>query len=246
MYRATFLIALVATSAWAANGPPLASAWNVAATGNAASSGDLAFRVTRGDGSDPVDITVPVISGASQDSVARSIGRALSSQLRHDHYSVQLGENGNVLVSDPRGQPNFSLELVDSSIDNVRVAVQSVTPAAPPTVPTQALPAEAPATTPANNTPAPANTPPAAPPPANSPAMPNGTPPPSNSPPMPNGAPPPANSPPVPNGSPPPANSPPMPNPSPPPGNSPSMPNASPPPGNGGSAGSPASAPPPR
>ena len=144
MYRATCVIAaLVAASALAAAGPPLASAWNIAATGSATSSGDLDFRITPNDGSNPVDITVPVISGASQDSVARSIGRALSSQLRRDRYNVQLGENGNVLVSDPHGQPNFSLELVDATIENVRVAVQSVTPAAPPTVPPQALPAEA-------------------------------------------------------------------------------------------------------
>ena len=45
--------------------------------------------------------------------MARSIRRALSSQLRRDRYNVQLGEGANVLVSDPRGQPNFSLELVD-------------------------------------------------------------------------------------------------------------------------------------
>jgi hypothetical protein len=179
MYRATCVIAaLVAATALAANGPPLASAWNIAATGSATSSGDLDFRITPNDGSDPVDITVPVISGAGQDSVARSINRALSSQLRRDRYNVQLGENGNVLVSDPHGQPNFSLELVDATIENVRVAVQSVTPAAPPTVPAQAAPAEAPpenvatppresgpVTAPSQSTPAPANTPPAAPPP---------------------------------------------------------------------------------
>jgi hypothetical protein len=192
MQRASFLIAaLVAASAFAAAGPPLASTWNIATTGNATSSGDLDFRITRGDGSDPVDITVPVISGASQDSVARSIGRALSSQLRRDRYNVQLGENGNVMVSDQLGQPNFSLELVDATIENVRVAVQSVTPAAPPTVPPQAAPAEPP---PASGTPpreappvtsptspAPANTPPATPPPANSPPLPNPSPPPANS-----------------------------------------------------------------
>jgi len=144
MHRASFLIAaLVAASAFAAAGPPLASTWNIAATGNATSSGDLDFRITRGDGSNPVDITVPVISGAKPDSVARSIGRALSSQLQRDRYNVEVGENGNVMVSDPRGQPNFSLELVDATIENVRVAVQSVTPTAAPTVPTQAVPAEA-------------------------------------------------------------------------------------------------------
>jgi hypothetical protein len=195
MYRAICVIAaLVAASALAANGPPLASSWNIAATGSATSSGDLDFRITPNDGSDPVDITVPVISGAGQDSVARSINRALSSQLRRDRYNVQLGEHGNVLVSDSRGQPNFSLELVDATIENVRVAVQSVTPAAPPTVPAQAAPAEAPpenaamppresppVTAPSQTTPAPANTPPAAPPPANSPPLPNPSPPPTNS-----------------------------------------------------------------
>lgn len=153
--------ALVAASSLAANGPPLASAWNIAATGSAASSGDLAFRITRADGSNPVDITVPVMSGAAQDTVARSIGRSLSSQLRRDLYTVQLGENDNVLVSDPRGQPDFSLELVDSDIENVRVAVQSVTPTAPPTVPAQAAPAETPpATPPASSLPGSVTTPP--------------------------------------------------------------------------------------
>lgn len=192
MNRAIRLIAaLVAASAFAApalaaprssgHGPPLASTWNIAASGSAASSGDLSFRITRGDESDPVDITVAVMSGASQESVARSISRSLSSQLRRDQYNVQLGENGNVLVSDQRGQPDFSLELVDSDVENVRVAVQSVTPAAPPTAPMQAAPAEPPAVNaPAKSAPAPANTSPAAPPPANSPALPNPSPPPNN------------------------------------------------------------------
>lgn len=227
MNRAACLIAaaLVAGLAMAANGPPLASVWNIAASGSAESSGDLAFRITPGDGSDPVDITVPVISGASQDSVARSIQRALSSQLRRDLYRVQLGENGNVLVSDPRGQPNFSLDLVDSDIENVRVAVRSVTPAAPPTVPAQAVPATGQPSSPPANTPVPA-TPPGEAPPATAPGQ---TPQPANTPPA----------------APPPSNSPALPNPSPPPSNTPAMPNPSPPPDNSGTS-APASAPPPR
>jgi hypothetical protein len=176
MNRAIGLIAaLVAASALAAPstdpGPPLASSWNIAVTGKAASSGDLDFRISPGDGSNPIDITVPVITGAGQDSVARSIARALGSQLR-GVCDVQAGENGNVTVSDPRGQPNFSLELVDSNIEDVRVAVQSVTPAAPPTVPAQAAPAETPPASRPDNA-EPGN----AVPPANSPPMSNPTPP---------------------------------------------------------------------
>ena len=211
MKRATCVIAaaVMAASSWssfgAANGPPLASSWNIAASGSAGSSGELEFRITPGDGGNPIDITVPVIAGANQDAVARNINRAMSSQLRRDRYSVELGENGNVLISDPRGQPNFSVELVDSGIENVRVAVQSVTPSAPPTVPPQSTPAQPPAKpAPANQspplegpplmepaqTPAPESTPPAAPPPASSPAMPNASPPPESAPTAPSPSPP--------------------------------------------------------
>jgi hypothetical protein len=177
MKRAACLtvVAFFAISALAAAGPPLASSWNIAASGTAQSSGDLDFRITAGDGSDPVDISVPVISGASQESVARSIGRALSSQLRRDRYSVQVGEGGNVMVSDPRGEPNFSLELVDSSIENVRVLVRSAEPVAPPTVPRQATPANSPAT------PVTPPAPGAAVPPENSAPPVNPAPPPANS-----------------------------------------------------------------
>jgi len=152
MKRASIFIAAAACAAavaFGAAGPPLAGVWNIATSGKAASSGDLSFRITANDGSDPVDITVPVISGATEDSVARSIRRALSSQLPRHRYTVELGQGTNVLVSDPRGQPNFSLELVDSDIENVRVAVQSVTPSAPPTVPTQGVPADQPPAVPA-------------------------------------------------------------------------------------------------
>lgn len=140
------LAALVAASAFAATAPPSAGVWNIAASGKAASSGDLEFRVTATDGSDPVEISVPVNAGASQESVARAIRRVMSSQLPRERYSVELGEGGNVMVSDPRGRPNFTVELLNSDIDNVRVAVQSVTPQATPTVPSQSVPAEPPPT----------------------------------------------------------------------------------------------------
>jgi hypothetical protein len=138
------MAALVAASAWAATAPPSAGVWNIAATGKAASSGDLEFRVTSIDGSDPVEISVPVIAGSSEQAMARTIRRVMSSQLPRDRYSVELGEGGNVMVSDPRGRPNFTIELLNSDIENVRVAVQSVTPSAAPTVPTQSMPADPP------------------------------------------------------------------------------------------------------
>ena len=146
MQRASSLVAaalLVAALAFADNGPPLASVWNIAPTGSAQSSGALRFRVKPDDG-EPMDISVPVVMGADAETIARGIRRALSSQLSSQRFNVQLGDGSNVLVSDTRGKPHFSMELVNSDVDNLRIAVQSVTPAVSPTVPSQSQPASVP------------------------------------------------------------------------------------------------------
>jgi len=154
MKRACLLLASLAlcAGAGAANNTPLSGAWNIAPSGSAASTGELVFRMTPGDGSDPVEVTVTVRSGTNDIGVARDIRQAMSAQLRRDQFNVQLGEGANVLVTDPRGKPNFSLELLDSDVENLRVVVQSVAPGAPPTVPEQAVPATPPQTAPAPNT----------------------------------------------------------------------------------------------
>jgi len=232
--------AFTAALAFAAAGPPLAGVWNIAPTGSAGSSGDLLFRVSRGDGSDPVEITVPVHLGADQASIARSIRSRLSSQLGRGSYQVQLGDGGNILVSDPRGLPNFSVELLNSDVDGLRVAVQSVTPAAAPTVPAQYTPAVPPATPPAGTLQS--N-------PSQSPSTMPGTPtpPPNTSTPAPPGQAVPTPSAPAPNpNAPVPNPSTPVPNPATPvPSPSMPVPNPSPPPNATGGAGAPASAPPP-
>lgn len=137
---------LLAAATYAASTAPLAGEWNIRPSGTAASNGELVFRMTPGDtNQDPVEVTVFVRAGSSDVAVARDIRQALSNQLRRDRFDVTLGVGANVLVSDPRGQPNFSLELLDSNIDELRVAVQPVEPAASPTVPAQAEPAVTPA-----------------------------------------------------------------------------------------------------
>jgi hypothetical protein len=249
------MAALAAASAFSATAPPSAGVWNIATSGKAASSGDLEFRVTSVDGSDPVEISVPVIAGANEESMARTIRRVMSSQLPRGRYNVELGEGGNVMVSDTRGRPTFTLELLNSDIDNVRVAVQSVTPAAAPTVPQQAVPADPPpngrpvqtvpgnALPPASSTPAPIGTPPTGgtipvPDPVRVPGPSTTVPSPSQ-----NVPPPPAVPTPAPAA--PPGNAPPVPEDGSTPG---TVPGSSPPmspPLNRGAAGAPASAPPP-
>jgi hypothetical protein len=135
-------IAAIAQVAGAANSLPVSNAWNIAPSGNATSSGELHFRMTAGD-ANPVDITVPIMSGAKEGSIARYIQRALSSQLRTHHIDVEAGEGANVILKGG-GETGFSVELVRSDVENVRVAVRSAEPAVPPTVPKQSTPANPP------------------------------------------------------------------------------------------------------
>jgi hypothetical protein len=129
----------------AANTPPIAEAWNITSSGKAESSGELLFRVTEGPGDSPKEVTVFVLSGTNETGVASSIRRALTTQLDRNRFNVEAGEGANVLLSGERDNQGFSVELVDSDVENVRVSVQSAAPVAPPTVPPQRAPANPPA-----------------------------------------------------------------------------------------------------
>ncbi len=153
--------------ATAQDSPPLSGSWNIASSGKAASSGELLFRVTPGNGEDPVEVTVFVLSGSNETGIASSIRRNFTLQLDAAEFDVQAGEGGNVRVNQSRAGTNFAVELLDSDVENVRVTVQSVTPVAPPTVPPQSVPANPPnPSAPANQPPEPGN---ASPPPEASP-----------------------------------------------------------------------------
>jgi len=143
MYARALLIGTAASllAAIAVAAPPLASSWNITPSGSAASSGELLFRVTPGNG-EPIEVTVPVRSGTDEVAVARYVRQALSSQLPRV-YRIELGEGANVLVSDPRGKPSFSIELVTSDVESLRVAVRNIEAGASPTVPSQSVPATA-------------------------------------------------------------------------------------------------------
>ena len=137
--RALTITAATLFAAVAFAAPPLASSWNISPSGTATSSGDLLFRLVPGGG-ESVEVTVPVRSGTSDMNVARSIRQMLGSQLPRA-YKIDLGEGANVLVSDPRGKPSFSIELVNSDVESLRVSVRNIEPAAAPTVPAQSTPA---------------------------------------------------------------------------------------------------------
>lgn len=169
LHAALPLLLLGCAVAQAENSPPISESWNISSSGKAADSGELVFRVTTGEGVDPVEVTVFVLSGTNETGVAQNIRRAFSTQLDEQRFDVAGGEGANVLLTGDRPDARFSVELIDSDVENVRVVVNSVAPVAPPTVPEQAQPANPPlpATPPAPGNATPGNaTPPAGPGPA--------------------------------------------------------------------------------
>ena len=152
---------------------PLSTAWNIASSGKASSSGELLFRVTPADGEDPVEVSVFVLSGSNETGIASSIRRAMSTQLDSSRFDIEIGQGANVLVTTEAGKatgyasPGFALELLDSDVENVRVMVRSAAQATPPADPgaqvPEAIPPASPNTpppdTPVNPTP-PTTTPP--------------------------------------------------------------------------------------
>ncbi len=149
------MVALGAAPAQAENSPPISGSWNISSSGKATTSGELLFRVTPAPGDDPVEVSVFVLSGANETGVASSIRRALSTQLDAQRFDVAEGEGANVLLTGDSGGEGFSVELIDSDVENVRVMVQSIAPTAPPTVPAQNQPANPgqPGNTPGDATP---------------------------------------------------------------------------------------------
>jgi hypothetical protein len=155
----------------AADGPPISGAWSITSSGTAETSGELLFRVT-GQGRSPVEVTVFVLSGSNETGVASSIRKAFTAQLDNSRYDVAAGEGANVMLTGDASNRGFSVELIDSDIQNIRVMVQSATPVAPPTVPPQQVPANPPATPRTPSAPGDANPPPEEAPPESPPSQP--------------------------------------------------------------------------
>ncbi len=97
--------------------------WRIETSGGAKSSGELVFRVTQHQGA-PVDVTVAIEKGRAENNIARDIRDALQAQLSPARYTVETDDGEDILVKLPDGQPNFSLELVKSSVENVSVEVE--------------------------------------------------------------------------------------------------------------------------
>jgi hypothetical protein len=117
------LAAVTFTDTAFADAAPTANKWRIEMSGQALTSGDIVFRVTPRQG-DAVDVSVGIKSGRAENNVAKDVRDALAARLSPDRYSVEVDDGEDILVKKKEGQPDFALELVESSVRNVSIKVE--------------------------------------------------------------------------------------------------------------------------
>jgi hypothetical protein len=105
-----------------ADASPTSNKWRIELSGQALTSGDLVFRVTPRQG-EPTDITVNVRSGRSENNVAKDVRDAFAAKLSPERFQVEVDDGEDILVKKKDGQPDFALELVEASVQNVSIKV---------------------------------------------------------------------------------------------------------------------------
>ncbi|MFT3752538.1 MAG: hypothetical protein QM800_06555 [Paludibacter sp.] len=98
--------------------------WRIEISEGANAPGTMTFRVTPNQGA-PTDITVQIKGGRGENGVARDVRDALAAQLPASRFTVEVDDGEDVLVKKRDGQPDFALQLIQSSIAGTRVELDS-------------------------------------------------------------------------------------------------------------------------
>jgi len=106
-----------------ADAAPTANKWRIEIDGQATKTGEIQFRVTPRQG-DATDVTVSVRSGRAENNVAKDVRDAFAAKLSADRYTVEVDDGEDVLIKKKDGQPDFALELIDSSVQNVSIKIE--------------------------------------------------------------------------------------------------------------------------
>ena len=122
---ATGLLMAQANAAVQTNAGPAnpSDGWRIECSGNAESSGTINFRVQPNQG-DPIAVAVQIKQGRGENEVAKDIRDAFRAQLPADRFQTETDDGEDVLVKAKSNQPDFSIVLVGSDVDEVRLNLQ--------------------------------------------------------------------------------------------------------------------------
>ena len=116
------VLAISISAAWGAGDLEYSNKWRIECSGDAESDGAIQLRVTP-KGGKPTTVTVQVEDGRSENGVARDIRDALRTQLPPGTYDVETDDGEDVLLKKNFNESNFALELVSSSVEDVRIVL---------------------------------------------------------------------------------------------------------------------------
>jgi sarcosine oxidase gamma subunit len=102
---------------------PTANKWRIELDGQAVKTGEIQFRVTPRQG-ETTDVTVSIRAGRAENNVAKDVRDAFAAKLSPDRYTIEVDDGEDILIKKKDGQPDFALELVESSVRNVNIKVE--------------------------------------------------------------------------------------------------------------------------
>lgn len=114
--------AMFASAAFAADAAT-SNKWRIELDGQPLKSGDIQFRVTPSQG-DPVDVVATIHSGRAENNVARDVRDAFAAKLSPERFTVEVDDGEDILIKKKEGQPDFSLELIESDVRNVNIKIE--------------------------------------------------------------------------------------------------------------------------
>ena len=116
------LVGLSATGTARAEAPAPATKWRVTFSGQAASTGQIQFRVTPQSGA-PILVNVKITLGRGEFYIAKDLCEAFKSQLPKKIFKSEVVHGQEVLVKAGPGEPGFALELVESTVQGPHLHV---------------------------------------------------------------------------------------------------------------------------
>lgn len=97
--------------------------WRIECSGNAESAGTINFKVQPNQG-EAIPISVQIKKGRSENEVAKDIRDAFRAQLPNERYQAETDDGEDVLVKSKNDQPDFSIVLIGSDVEKVRLNLE--------------------------------------------------------------------------------------------------------------------------
>ena len=96
--------------------------WRLQFSGGAYSDGVIVLELT--PMCEPINVSIDVADGTSENGVAKVVVNTLKAQLPKDGFHIERDDGEDVLIKKRQSAANFDLKIVSNSVDHVRINPQ--------------------------------------------------------------------------------------------------------------------------